>query len=103
MAKAYRCDRCQTYFTRAIRPEIEIRIMADVNKELPPYAKIWDLCPGCQRRLKGWMNRGMELKDSDPDEAFEWAEDTASRWVEAVANMQTADKRTEKKYYAEKI
>lgn len=79
MAKAYRCDRCLEYFSRVVKPEIHIVITPREVEDGQMVIKGWDLCPSCQKKLEGWMNRENELDGQKiPEEKLmeiEWADE----------------------------
>lgn len=79
MAKAFRCDRCLEYFSRAIKPEINIVVTPAVLEGGQMVIRGWDLCPSCQKTLEDWMNCKSELSCQEkPEEELmeiEWAEE----------------------------
>lgn len=61
--KAYKCDRCKTFYTREdadmydddITTEPELRMVWTNPKSNAYYNKV-DLCPKCEQEMNNWFN-----------------------------------------------
>lgn len=63
---AYRCDRCNRYFTETEVPIKRARIVAGVYKyNSDGNMRNLDICPNCYMSLEEWMKGGAKSDKED--------------------------------------